>query len=240
MTETPSLLQKVTTTCIGLLGAATALASLAMSSCAPAQPRIHAQDAVIRVESDPGVPIAGATVVFAGRTLTHTTADGRAQLHMTGKDGDVFHLTVGCPQGFQPAAALEFDILVRRTDEATTIPEFGARCVKAMRRAVIAVRASNGPNLPVLHLGREIGRTDPSGATTLALDVKPGADIELVLDTHDFKKLHPQNPVLSFKAKDQDDIFALDQSFTIDKPIIRRVVARGPSIPKPLGGRSDD
>ena len=80
---------------------------------------------------------------------------------------------------------------------------------------------------------------DASGATTLALDVKPGADIEFVLDTHEFKKLHPQNPVLAFKAKEQDDIVALDQTFTIDKPIVRRVVVKGPTLPRALGGNND-
>lgn len=234
MKPTTATLQALATSALGLLGAAAALGTFA-SACAPAVPRLYAQDATIRVESDPGVPLANVPLVFDGKTLALTTSDGVAQVRMTGRDGDFFHVGVVCPEGFVPASAVEFDVLVRRGENAAHVPEFGARCARAVRRAVVAVRTTNGANLPVLHLGRQVGKTDASGAATMALDVRPGADVELVIDTRSAKKVHPQNPVLSFKARDQEDFVVLDQAFTIDKPPAVRAAPRGPRLPTSIG-----
>jgi hypothetical protein len=211
------------------------LAATSLAACAPAVPAVHAQDAVIRVESDPGSPVAGAKVTFDGRTLAETSREGSARLHMTGLDGDVFHVTVACPEGYEPASALAFDVLVRRGLDAGRTPEFVGRCARAERRAIVVVRATNGPNLPVVYLGREVARTDASGAATVGIDVHPGDDVELTLDTRGAKKLHPQNPALSFKAPERDDLVMLDQKFTVEKTVVR-VVHRRPSIPQALGG----
>jgi hypothetical protein len=232
---TPAMQQLATTGALGLLGAAAALGMFA-SACSPAAPRLYAQNATIRVESDPGVPLAGVPLVSDGKTVTFTTREGLAQVRMTGRDGDLFHVAIVCPEGFIPASAVEFDVLVRRGENAAHVPEFGARCARAVRRAVVAVRTTNGANLPVVHLGRQVGKTDASGAATVALDVRPGADVELVIDTRAAKKIHPQNPVLSFKAKDQDDFVVLDQSFTVDKAAVARFAPRAPKVPTALGG----
>ncbi len=221
---------------LGLLGAAAALGGLT-SACAPTVPRIYAQDATIRVESDPGVPLAGVPLVFDGKKLALTSSDGLAQLTMRGRDGDVFHVGVVCPPGFTAAAAVEFDLLVRRGESASQTPEFSTRCARTLRSAVVAVRTTNGANLPVLHLGRPVGKTDAAGAATVALEVTPGADVELVLDTRGAKKIHPQNPILSFKARDQDDFVVLDQSFTVDKAVVVRVAPRGPRLPTVISPR---
>jgi len=230
----------MTTTGVGLLGAAALLGNLS-SACTPVVPHLYAQDATIRVESDPGVPLAGVPLVYDGKTLALTAPNGRAKLRMTGKDGDMFHFGVVCPEGFVAASSVEFDVLVRRSETEAQVPEFATRCARALRRAVIAVRANNGANLPVLHLGREVAKTDISGAATIALDVKPGEDIELVLDTRAAKKVHPQNPVLSWKAQDRDDFVVLDQTFTVDKPVAARRAAapKAPQVARPLGAASE-
>ena len=108
--------------------------------------------------------------------------------------------------------------MVVRREEAGRLPEFAARCTRTTRRAVVAVRATNGPRLPILYLGREVGRTDASGAATLGLDVQPGTDVELVLDTRGVKRIHPASPTLSFKAASTDDVVLLDQKFILDRP----------------------
>lgn len=228
------------TAALGLLGAATVLASTMSSGCAEAKPLMHWQEAIIRVESDPGVPLASAAVLFDGKRLAETTADGSARLRMAGREGDIFRIAVACPDGFTGAAASELEVVVQSTEGAPRVPEFSSRCGRVTRRAVVAVRANNGPHLPVLYLGRPIGKTDASGAATVALDVRPGSDVELVLDTHDAKKLHPQNPVLGFKAEDKDDLVLLEQAFAVDRPRVVRVVAKGPTIARPLGGGSAD
>ena len=235
-----TLRRLATTSGLGLVGAAALLAH-ATSACAPVVPRIYAQDATVRVESDPGVPLADVPLMYDGKTLVKTAGNGRATVRMSGKDGDVFHFAVVCPEGFVAASSVDFDVLVRRGENQAHVPEFATRCARALRRAVVAVRANHGPNLPVVYLGREVARTDASGAATVMLDVKPGSDVELLLDTRAAKKVHPQNPVLAFKSQDHDDFVLLDQTFIVDKPpVARRAAApKGPQIAQPLGGAAE-
>jgi hypothetical protein len=213
------------------LSLAVALVSAAIGACAPAAPRVFTQDAVVRVESD-GAPVPGAEVLSSGKILSKTPDDGRVQLRMSGHDGDVFHVDVACPAGFRPSGSHEFDLLVRRSEDGRT-PELTVRCLRLTRRALVAVRANNGGDLPVMFLGREVARTDSAGAATIVMDVSPGEDVELVLDTKGKKKMHPQNPVLSFRATEKDDVFVVDQTFTVDKPPAV-AVARGPVVARSL------
>ena len=60
-----------------------------------------------------------------------------------------------------------------------------------MRRVVVAVRAENGPNLPVTYLGRAVGRTDASGAAHVLLAMHPGDQFSLGLDTSGNKRIPP-------------------------------------------------
>jgi len=52
-----------------------------------------------------------------------------------------------------------------------------------MRRVVVAVRAENGPNLPVMYLDRAVTRTDAGGAASFALEVPPGSQFTVALNT---------------------------------------------------------
>jgi hypothetical protein len=219
------------------LSFATMVVALAAGTgaCADATTQLRAQEAVLRVDSDPGVPLANAAVSYDGKLLTRTASDGGARLRVTGREGDVFRVGVACPAGYEAVTPVELDVVVRR-DETGRLPEFAVRCARTLRRAVVAVRATNGPRLPILHLGREVGRTDASGAATLALDVQPGTDVELVLDTHAEKRIHPASPTLSFKAPSTDDLVLLDQKFIVDRPRLVRAVVRGPQLARPLGG----
>jgi hypothetical protein len=206
-----------------------------VAGCAPAVQQTQSQEAILRVDSDRGAPLADVAVSHDGKIITHTGTDGGARLRMTGYEGDIFHVGVACPAGYEPATALEFDVVVHRA-EGPRLPEFAVRCTKTVRRTVVSVRAVNGPNLPVLHLGREVARTDANGAATIPLDVQPGTDVELVLDTRSVKRIHPASPTLSFKATNRDEPVVLDQTFTIERPRVVRVVRRAPAVARRLGG----
>ena len=84
---------------------------------------------------------------------------------------------------------------------------------------IIAVRTDNGPNLPVKYLGREIGRTDASGAFTYMLSGKPGDHMEFTLDTSEKANdnLRPQNPTMSLVVDNKDNYYPLDQPFQIQR-----------------------
>ena len=81
------------------------------------------------------------------------------------------------------------------------------------------MRADGGPNLPVKHLGREVARTDASGAAHVMLKLKPDESFDLVLGTSEkaAERLRPQNPFATFIVKDRDEVFTFDQKFEQEK-----------------------
>jgi hypothetical protein len=172
-------------------------------------------EAMIKVESDPGIPLPGAVVVFNGKDIAIAGADGRAKIQIAGNDGDTRDFMVRCPSEFtSPSKAISITI-VRLSDNR--MPEYSTNCPPNVRRVVVAIRADGGPNLPITYLDKPVGKTDAAGAAHLLLAMKPGDQFQLGLDTSDpsLKRLIPQSPTRVFVVKDSDDIEAFDQKFTL-------------------------
>jgi hypothetical protein len=188
------------------------------------------QEVIVRVTSDPGKPLAGAELRHDGKTRATSDASGVARITLKGKDGETFDLFVKCPDGFQsPTKPLQ--VLLRRLADPSKKPEYDAACPPSERTAVIAVRAENAPNIPITLLGREVARTDASGAAHVVLKVKPDESFSLVLDTSEKgrERLRPQSPAASFAVKDQDEVFVFDKKFDLERAVFRGPARRGPT-----------
>jgi hypothetical protein len=170
----------------------------------------------IRVESDPGQRITGASVTRNDKQLGTTGPDGRAMLTLSGAEGETTDVTVKCPDAFLSPSKPTSVRLTRFADK-TKVPEYSVTCPPALRRVVVAVRAENGPNLPVVYLNRVITRTDLSGAAHFALEVAPGAQFQVTLDTTNNQQLRPQSPSKPFTAPQHDEILLFDQKFEVDR-----------------------
>ncbi|MDB4942696.1 MAG: hypothetical protein JWP97_2230 [Labilithrix sp.] len=214
------------------------LASLAAFSTGCAKGALEAPPpppftVTVLVESDPGRPLAGATVTRDERPVATTGADGRAQLTFMGADGEMALASVACPPGFtSPAKALS--IRVARTRDGRT-PVFNVACPPTQRKVVVAVKAEHGPNLPVLYLGNVVTRTDMSGAAHFALEAAPGEQFQVTLDTSgkDGEHLLPVSPSKPFTVGSTDDIVVFEQRF--DRAKVKTVAAPRPTIAKCLG-----
>jgi hypothetical protein len=186
----------------------------------------------VRVESDPGRPLAGVNLLHNGQKVATTGADGVGKLKLNGRDGESFDIAVSCPQGYaSPDRPVQ--VILRRLADPAKSPEYFASCPPSTRTVVVAVRADNGPSVPVTYLGREVARTDHSGAAHVMLKLQPGEQFELTLDTTDkaHEGLRPQNPVESFVVGPRDDVFTFDQKF--DREGKRQPVSNGrPAAPK--------
>jgi hypothetical protein len=198
-------------------------------------------EAMIKVESDPGIPLPGAVVVFNGKDIAVSGGDGRAKIQIVGNDGDARDFMVRCPAEYtSPTKSISITI-VRLSDNR--MPEYTTNCPPNVRRVVVAVRADGGPNLPITYLDKPVGRTDSAGAAHLLLAMKPGDQFQLGLDTSDpsLKRLIPQNPTHVFVVKDGDDIEAFDQKFTLQPlPKVYHAPPRRPvAIPPKHAGPSD-
>jgi hypothetical protein len=186
-----------------------------------------AQTIVIRVSSDPGKPLKDAQILFGGKQVGVTGGDGVAEVRLAGRDGENFEVTVACPKGFEsPSAGVR--VTFHRLADQSKKPEYTVQCPPKTRTVVVAVRAQGGAQLPVTLLGREIARTDDSGAAHVVLTLEPGEQFDLTLDTSEDEGLLPHSPAASFGIGHQDDIFTFEQKFEKKK---RAVVGRGRARP---------
>jgi hypothetical protein len=199
-------------------------AALSAMACEGASERAPAFEISLLVESDPGVPVSGASVASRGKTLATSQDDGRLRLALNGVEGQIVSLDVDCPDGYRPPAEPITLSLLRLTGGATA-PEYRARCAPLSRPVVIAVRADNGSDLPVVYMGREVARTDGSGAAHVLLDLAPGSAFRLTLDTSANDELRPRSPSETFRVPDRNGVQVFEREFQVSKkpkPVRRR------------------
>lgn len=185
-------------------------------------------EAVVRVSVD-GKPVESARILNQGTQVGKTVADGSAALRFVGSEGELYDLQVECPQGLRsPTKAVR--VTLRKLEDPASRPEYAVQCTRALQTVVVAVRAENGANLPVVHLGKEVARTDASGAAHVALRLPPQESFELKIGTDGATdSLRPQNPTASFVVKDRDEVLVFDQRFTVDKKKVRGGRKGGPT-----------
>ena len=211
--------------------AITALGALGSSSCKDLEPPPTPPFQIfIRVDSDPGRAVTGATVSRNGKPLATTGPDGRAMLTLTGAEGETTDVTVKCPDAFN-SPTKPTSIRLTRFADKSKVPEYTVACPPSLRRVVVAVKAENGPNLPVMYLNRMITRTDASGAAHFALEVAPNTQFQVTLDTTDNTRLKPPSPTKPFTVPQHDDILLFDQKFDVEKV---RVFQARVNIPRAL------
>lgn len=206
------------------------LSALSVASCTEPPPPDPFQIS-IKVESDPGRPVANASISRSNKQLGATGPDGRVNLKIGGIDGEFTDVTVTCPEGFQtPLKPLS--VKLTRLADKSKVTEYLVSCPPAMRRVVVAIRAENGPNLPVMYLDRAVTRTDAGGAASFALEVPPGSQFTVALNTIERRDIKPLSPSKLFVVQNQDDLFLFDQKFDVEKkPPPPKFV---PHIPKAL------
>ncbi len=187
-------------------------------------------EVLIKFSSAKDKPLKNALVLHEGKKIGVSGDDGAALLRLRGAEGETFLFSVQCPAEFESPKA-PVTVVLRRVIDSARRSEYFVSCPPLTRTVVVAVRAENGPNLPVIHLGREVARTDESGAAHVMLQLRPNESFELRLDTNDksAERLRPQNPVATFVVKQQDDIFAFDQKFSLEKKRIRYGGPVGPT-----------
>ena len=177
----------------------------------------------LKVQSDPNRPLSGARVFHRNRELATTGPDGRARLTLPGRDGELTELSVKCPSNHRQPSPLP--VSLHRFEGGKTA-EYDVSCPPLVRRAVVGIRAENGPNLPVTFLGSVVARTDAHGAAHFSLDVKPGETFEVQLKTDAQPKLVPQNPSRAFVMPAHDDLLVFTQTFGAEK---KKAAPRGGS-----------
>lgn len=207
----------------------------ALSSCSLFEETASTTEApefpiTVSIYGDARQPLAGVELFAQKKLLGKTDQAGRVNLKLTGSEGGTVSLKVKCPATFKSP---EKPIVVglRLMSPGSPAPKFEAECVPLVRTVVVGLRAENGPNLNIIRLNQVVGRTDEHGVAHVSMQVAPGEQVALTLNTVGHPFLRPQSPTLSFVAADRDEMLLLEQKFTLRKPVIR---AKPRVIPRPL------
>jgi hypothetical protein len=207
-----------------LLPWACAVGTVSLAACGE---RVTASyDLLVRVESDPGVALAGARLASGGSALGQSDGEGLVALSLVGNPGDTVSIDTSCPEGHRsPKEPLR--VVLKPLAEQKR-PEFRVSCQPLKRSMVLTVRTQHGADLPVRYLGKEIARTDSSGAAHALLEVTPGESVTVTLDTsaREHAQLMPQNPELKTVVPERDEIVIFDQAFMLPKPPPQKRVRR--------------
>jgi hypothetical protein len=209
-----------------------ALAASAVVSCKEPPPTPFRM--TIHVEADPGQPLANVPILFrdannpnaAEIEVKRTDAQGNATLETARPDGETLRFAMKCPADTDPAEPI--NVTVRRTEGAA--PKFDRSCRPQIRTIAVVVRAENGPNLPVMFLGREITRTDASGAAHFSTKLRSGDTFTVGISTKEDDKLKPRDPSAMMTVGQRDDVQLVNVKFEREKP--KPAPYRGPKKPK--------
>jgi hypothetical protein len=184
---------------------------LGVVACQPAAPPSRRHGIIIQAETAAHAPLEGVDVAHRGRSLGKTRASGALTLELAGSEGELIELEARCPASYVPERKI-VSVTLRKLHSSRKLPTYRVDCQPATRTTVVAVRATNGPDLPVIYLGREVARTDSSGTAHVALTLRPGERFELGLDTAN-KPLVPSSPRAVFVAGSEDELVFFDQRF---------------------------
>lgn len=196
--------------------AACALAALSTFGCELKTSQKRGYEFAVVVTGDPGHPVPNAVLTFKSQPVAKSNAAGIAKLSAKGQEGESLEFGVSCPDGYRsPASPL--GVRLTRLGDSARMPEYQVTCAPSLRNVVVAVRAENGSDLPVKYLGKEVARTDASGAAHFMLRVEPGSELEVELDTKDKRALKPQDPTVRFLTRSEDELFVFEQPFVVTR-----------------------
>lgn len=212
-----------------LFRGAFALAAAVAGLVACRTPPPPAATVYIEVHDEAKATVKDAEVMAQGQVIAQTGADGRAEVHLTGREGTTFPVEVHCPQGFRSPSQT---LAIRRLENAASPPPtYVTQCYRLRHTVVIDVKTVGAAAMPVLRLGQPVGHTDDAGVAQITIEGDVDERIELQLDTSDprFARVHPQSPAGSFVIRNQDDHVNFDVRFTVDRPpVVRRKAKKGP------------
>lgn len=202
----------------------TVLFALFAAGCAP--PARPPSTVFIRVVDEAKQPVPAAEIAAGASVISRTDTAGRAEVTVRGREGEMYPVEVRCPSGYRNP--LGSAVAIRKFDPSLPSPEYVSTCARMRHVVDVEIHAEGGPNLPVVHLGREIARTDATGRTKVQIEGDVHERLELTLSTSapEHAKLHPQNPFATFEIEEHDVVKPFEVKLTKDKPPKKRAAAK--------------
>ncbi len=210
------------------------LTSAALASCERPTAIEQPFAVVFVVESDPGVRLPQTPIFVDGEPMGESNSDGRLDTQIYGRSGQQLRISHDCPHGHE--APPEPKTLRLRKFEGVDgaqahAMEITLRCRPLKRLAAFVVRASNGPDLPILLDGERVARTSALGVAHFSTRGAPGTEYTVELETGERPRLLPRSPTHLVTLPDADEIFVINQAFSAERETRRRA-RRRPRITK--------
>lgn len=201
------------------------LSAVALASCERPPEAEGAVSIVFVIESDPGVRVPRARVFVDGAPVGESDSNGRIDTKINGKSGQRLQISHDCPDGHD-APSEQKSLRLRKFEgvDRSRPPtmEITLRCRPLKRLAAFVVRASDGPDLPILLDGELVARTNGSGVAHFSIRGAPGTEYIVELETRERPRLRPRSPTHLFTLPDADEIFVINQAFDPEKEPRRR------------------
>lgn len=162
-------------------------------------------------------PLEGVRILVNEQELGVTDESGSLRRDLTGPPGATVLVGARCPEGYRSPEEPQQHTLrvIHSLDPAATARGIQVTfdCPPQHRDAVVIVRTHDQADLPVVVDGREITRTDQSGAAHIHMRMAPQTSFQVQIATADNEALRPRDPVMSFTVPDRDAVFTFDQRF---------------------------
>lgn len=201
------------------------LSVVALASCELPPDAERPVSIVFVVESDPGVRVPRARVFIDGAPVGETDSNGRVHAEINRQSRQQLEIAHDCPDGHD--APSERKALGLRKFEGLggarpPTMEITLKCRALKRLAAFVVRASDGPDLPILLDGELVARTNGLGVAHFSIRGAPGTEYIVQLETRERPRLRPRSPTHLFALPDADEIFVINQAFDLEKEPQRR------------------
>ncbi|MDD9945144.1 MAG: hypothetical protein OXU20_29145 [Myxococcales bacterium] len=196
----------------GVLGAGACLWSV---GCEPPATQQSVYDVLVVAESDEGEPLAGLRFFVNQEPAGVTDAAGKLALKLAGTDGQRLPVRALCPEGFDEPThrrALVLQTFASLGQGGSAHTRVAVTCHAKQRTSVVAVKTGK-PDIPIVHRGKVLARTNSSGVAHVQLTMPRDSRFRLKLATDAVPRLRPQNPTRMFEASTEHGWTVWNQPF---------------------------
>jgi len=170
---------------------------------------------------DRGMELPGIDINVGETLLGATDSGGSLRVEVQARAGQRYPLVAPCPASYQPKdppTEIFFRDTVALHGEALTQIDLRLVCARSSRVAALLVHADGYENMPVLIDGIAQASTGPDGFAHLRLDLAPGAQFQVSLDSSSQPSLVPVNPSQTMSIGEEDGLFIFDPTFREPPP----------------------
>jgi len=204
-----------------------ALAALVLAACSEEPAPAPRYPFTFTATSD-DQPLEGVTVTVNDAPIGTTDGDGRLRRDLTGPEGAPVSVNAQCPEGHRSPEQAQVHTLRRVVSLDPAAQAQGIQvsfdCPPEHREAVVIVRTHDQTGLPIYVDGREVARTDDSGAAHIHMpQLAPQTSFQVRIATAAINdRLRPSEPTQTYTIPDRDEVFVFDQRFEEEAPPRRR------------------